>query len=70
MVDKPTAQPTLKPLKIKCTDSDCSNNLHCFLTTKKLAAQGHTGQCRRCGVDLVDWQRVSRSELVSCNRRN
>jgi len=64
MVDESTARPSLKPLKISCTDSDCSNNLHCFLTTKKRAAQGHTGKCRSCGAELVDWQRVSRRNLA------
>jgi uncharacterized protein DUF4186 len=62
-MDEPKGQPGLKPLKIKCTSFDCSNNLHCFLTTKKLAAQGKTGRCRACGADLVDWSRVSRRDL-------
>lgn len=62
-MDKSTGQSELKPLKIKCTSFDCSNNLHCFLTTKKLAAEGKTGRCRACGADLVDWRRVSRRDL-------
>lgn len=63
MVDEPTAQLGLKPLKITCTSSNCSNNLHCFLTTKKLAAEGKTGRCRDCEADLVDWKRVLRRDL-------
>jgi hypothetical protein len=58
MPDDNSSEQTMKPLKIKCTSSDCSNNLHCFLSTKKLAAQGATGRCRSCGADLVNWQRV------------
>src|SRR5688500_3564601 len=48
----------LKPLRIKCTSADCSNNLHCFLSTKKLQVQGAVGRCRYCGADLVNWSRV------------
>jgi Domain of unknown function (DUF4186) len=63
-MDESLPRSGLKPLKIKCTSSDCSNNLHCFLTTKKLAAEGKTGRCRACGADLVDWKRVSRRDLA------
>lgn len=58
MPDNTGGGSAMKPLKIKCTSSDCSNNLHCFLSTKKLEAQGATGRCRSCGADLVNWQRV------------
>jgi uncharacterized protein DUF4186 len=64
MADEAKAQSTLKPLKITCTSSDCSNNLHCFLTTKRRAEQGKTGQCRDCDAELVDWARVSRRDLL------
>lgn len=63
MVEEQSGQLTLKPLKIKCTDSDCSNNLHCFLKTKRLAARGRVGRCRNCEADLVDWPRVSRRDV-------
>jgi hypothetical protein len=45
------------PLKISCTSTDCSNNLHCFKAHRKMAAEDH-GKCRQCGADLVDWTRV------------
>jgi hypothetical protein len=45
------------PLKISCTATDCSNNLHCFKAHRKMAAGDH-GKCRQCGADLVDWTRV------------
>src|SRR5260370_15485622 len=54
----------LKPLKIKCTSSDCTNNLHCFLVTRKLVAEGKKGCCRYCGTDLVNWERVHRRSIT------
>ncbi len=53
----------LKPLKIKCTSTDCSNNLHCFLLSKKMLRNGPSGRCRACGAQLVDWARVHRNDL-------
>lgn len=54
----------LKPLAISCTDTDCRNGLHCFLKKKRkgdIARQG--GPCRECGVDLVQWSRVTSRNL-------
>jgi len=45
------------PLKISCTSTDCSNNLHCFKVHRRMATEDH-GKCRQCGADLVDWSRV------------
>ena len=56
-------QQPLKPLDIKCTSTNCSSNLHCFLATRKLIRQGLRGRCRSCGKDLVDWARVHRKDL-------
>jgi len=52
----------LKPLKITCTSSDCSNNLHCFLKVGKLKNNTTGGQCRTCGAELIDWVRVYRCD--------
>ncbi|NEP81326.1 MAG: hypothetical protein F6K39_26070 [Okeania sp. SIO3B3] len=30
MADEWNAEEELKPLKIKCTSTDCENDLHCF----------------------------------------
>lgn len=54
----------LKPLKIKCTSTDCANNLHCFLLSKKLLRNGPGGRCRSCGVQLVDWARVHKRDVA------
>src|SRR5437870_5681695 len=63
MVEESATAKGLKPLKITCTSTNCANNLHCFLTTKKLAAEGKTGRCRDCEADLIDWTRVTRRDL-------
>lgn len=58
-----TATERLKPLNIKCTSTDCTNNLHCFLLTKKMQQNGPSGRCRSCGVQLVDWARLFRKDV-------
>jgi len=45
------------PLDIKCTATDCKNDLHCFKQLKKMEPD-ERGKCRECGADLVDWKRV------------
>lgn len=57
------AEEELKPLKLKCTSSDCKNNLHCFKQTRKMKAANQFGQCRECGAELVDWERVHKRDL-------
>jgi len=49
------------PLDIKCTSSDCGNNLHCFKQLKRMLPE-QRGCCRTCGADLVDWTRVHRRD--------
>ena len=50
------------PLEIKCTSTDCENDLHCFKQLKRMAPQ-ERGKCRACGADLVDWARIHKQEL-------
>jgi Domain of unknown function (DUF4186) len=57
----------LKPLNIKCTSTDCKNNLHCFQLTQKMKKNGPAGRCRTCGAQLVDWARVHRGDLADVN---
>jgi hypothetical protein len=59
-----TPNGALKPLKISCKSTNCSNNLHCFQLTKALLQQGPSGRCRSCGAQLVDWSRVHRRNLI------
>jgi Domain of unknown function (DUF4186) len=49
------------PLDIKCTSTDCDNDLHCFKQLKKMT-QDQRGKCRACGADLVDWNRLHRRD--------
>ena len=55
---------SLEPLDVSCTDTDCENDLHCFLQ-KKRRPDGRRvgGPCRDCGVDLVKWDRVTTRKL-------
>jgi hypothetical protein len=55
--------PTLKPLKITCTSSDCDNDLHCFKATRKMKSADQAGKCRSCGADLIDWRRLRSRDL-------
>jgi hypothetical protein len=59
-----TDNKALKPLKIKCTSTDCGNNLHCFLLSKRLLHNGPSGRCRSCGAQLIDWVRVHRKDVT------
>lgn len=51
-----------KPLKIRCVDSDCERQLHCFRATRKLRQLNQQGRCRYCGADLIDWHRLHRRD--------
>ncbi|WP_052546195.1 DUF4186 family protein [Enhygromyxa salina] len=53
----------LKPLAIRCTDTDCENGLHCFLQKKLPKQPRPTGHCRDCGAGLVSWDRVRRRDI-------
>lgn len=55
---KPNEPLKLKPLAVKCTDTDCKNDLHCFKATAKMAKDQNGGSCRECGVSLIDWKRL------------
>lgn len=48
----------LEPLKVTCTSTDCSNDLHCFRASNKKGKATEIGCCRECGVKLIDWERV------------
>ena len=52
-----TSPPALLPLQLKCTQSDCGNDLHCFLQ-KTQKPRPHGGPCRSCGKNLIDFPRV------------
>lgn len=56
-------RPKLKKLAIRCSNTDCANNLHCFRKSTKQPSQ-QDGQCQACGVQLVEWPRVHRRDLA------
>ncbi len=53
----------LAPLKITCTSADCEADLHCFKATQQLAREHKVGACRKCGAELIDWDRVHARQL-------
>lgn len=57
----------LKPLKVKCTDTDCQKDLHCFKATAKMKKAGEAGVCRECGADLIDWKRLHKRDKTDIN---
>lgn len=64
MADEWNAEEELKPLKIKCTSTDCKNDLHCFKQDqRKKGVKQLFGSCRECGADLVDWERLHKRDL-------
>lgn len=57
-VDKP-----LKPLKLKCTSSNCKARLHCFKPTSSQVEKGEVGQCRSCNEPApFDWERLQKMD--------
>lgn len=53
-----SAQPSMKPLKISCTMTNCAADLHYFKQTKKMRTAGAHPVCSECGADLVNWHEV------------
>ena len=49
--------------KVTCTSSDCERDLHSFLRKYPRGKSYRNGQCRQCGVDLIDWSRLDRHDL-------
>ena len=57
----------LAPLKVKCTQSDCENGLHCYRATARMFRENTAGKCRSCGIGLVDWDRVRGCDLADAS---
>ena len=57
------AEEELPPLKLSCTSSDCNKELHCFKQNRKMKAANQFGQCRECGAELVNWERVQKRDI-------
>jgi hypothetical protein len=56
----------LKPLKIKCSSTNCKEGLHCFSRRMKKAEEkyGKQGVCFECGEDSIDWERMHKNDLT------
>ena len=53
----------LPPLKVRCTDSNCEEDLHCYRATAEMVRDKTAGRCRSCGISLVDWDRVHQRDV-------
>ena len=54
----------MNSVKVKCTDSDCKNDLHCFKFLRRKMEEAERGNCRDCGAsDIVDWNRLHQRNL-------
>jgi hypothetical protein len=57
----------LPPLKVRCTDSNCEEDLHCYRATTDMVRDKTAGRCRSCGISLVDWDRVHERDVSDAN---
>lgn len=64
MTEVPAPRASLKPLKISCTSTNCEEDQHCYLATKRMVAANQRGACRSCGARRVDWDRVHARDLA------
>ena len=48
---------------LTCSSHDCANNKHCFKPKKRNGELLGNGECRGCGEELVDFERVHRHDL-------
>ncbi|MFH2111159.1 MAG: DUF4186 family protein [Candidatus Bathyarchaeota archaeon] len=54
--------------KIRCTSTDCKNDLHCFKRVgPKKDETYRLGVCKDCGADLIDWTRLDKKDLGDVN---
>jgi hypothetical protein len=55
----------LKPLKIKCSSTNCDEGLHCYSRHMKKAEKKHgkKGVCYECGNDSIDWNRMYKNDV-------
>jgi hypothetical protein len=61
MSDDWNVEPDLKPLKVKCTSSDCPNGQHAYKPTTKQKDANTVGHCRSCDEAApFDWERLKK----------
>jgi hypothetical protein len=53
----------LEPLTFTCLTTDCPNGLHAFGGSRKRRGSKPPGTCKKCGANLVDWQRVQQRDF-------
>lgn len=54
-VEKPVSE--LKPLDVKCSETRCAEGFH-YYTSLATRKDGKIGDCKSCGDDSIDWEKV------------
>ncbi|MVM35680.1 DUF4186 family protein [Spirosoma sp. HMF4905] len=49
--------------KVKCTDTKCDEDKHCFRQKRANPKKLEGGKCHACEADLVDWERVHQRDI-------
>lgn len=55
--------PNFDPVEVKCSDTDCENDLHCY-RPKRWAKDKRTNVCQSCGDSGVDWDVLHDRDLT------
>lgn len=64
VADKPISE--LKPVDVKCSDTNCEQGFH-FYTSNKAPKGGKLGDCKECGDDSIDWDRIHKQNPNDVN---
>jgi hypothetical protein len=56
----PATEGPFKRVK-RCKQTDCTQNLHCFLKDRKRRTP--EGTCLSCGAQLINWDRIHRRDI-------
>lgn len=55
--------PTFEPVKVKCRDTDCEHDRHCY-RPKRWAKDKRTSTCHACADDGIDWPLLRGRDLA------
>lgn len=58
--------PEFEPVKVKCTDTDCEHDRHCY-RPKRWAKDKRSSTCQACGDDGVDWPLLRNRDIESAD---
>lgn len=58
-IDKPVSE--LSPLEVTCSQTRCKEGFH-FFTSKVAPKEGKLGDCKDCGDNSIDWDRIHKRD--------